>query len=467
MKKIFIILALLTTIVTRFYNLDTTARFIWDESMDLVNTSTLFHHFKITLIGPISEGGGKVFSAITYYLFLPFAALFRFDPVSTAYSTAFFGIITVVIFWMFLYQQKKLTKLTLLLPILLSPLLVSSRWAWNPHFIPLWQILGFLILFSKVPYKYTLSGIVFGLTIHQHWYAFFACLGISFIVYKVSLKKIPDTLKYFFGLFLAILPFILFDITHPPGLFISRMIYFSPVSPINGAFNFSTLIHNLSILPINFLSNFIGNSNLILIGLFITPLLISLFKKQSRHNYFLIPIVFQIIGLSLISGDSYSHYYLPAVIPFLLWISLNISQKSFQLSSLLLLILFAFNIPKIFINYDWTNNIQSTRQVVNIIQQDQSKLPQKFNVATLGSPDINTKARRYRDLLSLKNINPESPDDYQNISTLYVISYQSDWTKLSKDPAYELDNFRKIIPSEITKISNSDWYLYKISRTKN
>lgn len=465
MKKIIIIFALLITIFSRFYNLDTTARFIWDESMDLVNTSILYHHPKITLIGPISEGGGKVFSSLTYYLFLPFAALLDFDPVSTVYSTAFFGIITVIVFWIILKQQKKLNILSLTLPIIFYPLLVSSRWAWNPHFIPLWQVLGFLIIFSKLPYKYILSGIIFGLTIHQHWYAIFACLGIPFMIYKMT-SKVSLALKYLFGLFLAISPFIIFDLTHPPGLFITRMVYFSPISPTNGAFHLTNIFSNLTKLPINFLMYFTGAQTIIAV-LFILPLIISFVKKQSKYNFLLIPVLFQIIGLSLIGGQNFNHYYLAGAIPFLLWISLNLSYVNFKISSFIIIILFFTNISKIFIDSDWTNNIHSTRQITSIIQNDQQISPQKFNLATLGSPDPNTKARRYRDLLSIKNIYPESQDNYQNITTLYVISYQNDWTKLSQDPAYELDNFRKMTPKEIIKIADSDWYVYKISPTVN
>jgi len=466
MKKNVIFFAILITIFTRFYNLDSTARFIWDESMDLVNTSILFHHPKITLIGPISEGGGKVFSSLTYYLFLPFAALFKFDPVSTVYSTAFFGVITVIIFWLILHQYKKLNKFSLILPIIFYPLLVSSRWAWNPHFIPFWQTLGFLVLFSKLPYKHVISGIIFGLTLHQHWYAVFACISIVVIVYKLS-PKISSVLNYLAGLFVAILPFILFDLTHPPGLFFTRMIYFSPISPTNGAFNLTNIFSNLIKLPKNLLIYFTGTPNVLIIIIFVLPLIVSFLKKQSKYNLLLVPILFQIVGLSLISGQNFDHYYLAAAIPFLLWVTLNLSHINFKISSFILIILFFINFSKIFINSDWSNNIYSTRQIVSIIQNDQQKSPQKFNLATLGSPDLNTKARRYRDLLSLNNVIAESPDNYQNINILYVISYENDWAKLSQDPAYELDKFRKITPKEIIKIENSNWYLYKISRTVN
>ena len=86
-KSVFILALLVVTLLfTRLYNLDKTARFIWDESSDLVNIHEIYVDKNITLIGPISEDGSKVFGSLTYYMLLPFAIAGNFDPVSTAYG---------------------------------------------------------------------------------------------------------------------------------------------------------------------------------------------------------------------------------------------------------------------------------------------------------------------------------------------------------------------------------------------
>ena len=89
-----IIIFFLILIFSRTFNLGKTARFIWDESSDLVSIHEIYVEHKITLIGPISEDGSKVFGSLTYYMLLPFAVIGKFDPASTAYGAAFWGILT-------------------------------------------------------------------------------------------------------------------------------------------------------------------------------------------------------------------------------------------------------------------------------------------------------------------------------------------------------------------------------------
>lgn len=456
-SKIILITLFILLIFSRFYNLDHTARFLWDESMDLVKVHELYLHPKLTLIGPIPEDNTKVFSALTYYLFLPFTIIFNFSPISSAYSSAFFGVLAVIFINLLLFRLKKFNLALAFISIILLPLLTASRWAWNPNFIPFWQSLGFIFLFTSLPFRFILSGLLFGLTIHQHWYAAFSCVGlILYIIFKF--KSRHSTLQFILGLFLSILPFIVFDITHPPGLFITRLLFFSPISPAKAVLFISALTKFIH-LPLNFVAYFFGAQNLILQLLILILIFFSLFKFTD--NILLLPAVTQILGLCLISGDTFTHYYLPAALPFLFWLFINYKKLLSKLLLFLIFIFFLFNIRQVFINTDWTNNIQATSAIVKYISANQSK---RFNILVIGSPDPNTKGRRYRDLLSLNNIYPVSADNYDNLDTLFVISYQSDWAKLSADPAYEIDEFRSNQPTSITKIPNSDWFIYKLSK---
>src|SRR3989339_1082519 len=111
-------LFIILLIFTRFFNLEKTARFIWDESSDLVNIRRIYIQKDITLIGPISEDGNKVFGSLTYYMLIPFAVIGNFDPASTAYGAAFWGVITGILFLIISYKlNKKSEVLTLLLII--------------------------------------------------------------------------------------------------------------------------------------------------------------------------------------------------------------------------------------------------------------------------------------------------------------------------------------------------------------
>jgi hypothetical protein len=338
-------------------------------------------------------------------------------------------------------------------------LLTSSRWAWSPHYIPFLQVLSLLILLSNLPFKYILIGLLMGLTIHLHWYAVFTTLSFIPIIFILE-KKLKSTWQYSLGLFLSITPFILFDITHPPGLFITRMLQFSQQYTDS---NQITVFHSLWRYTINLFIYFSGNqSTFAFITLILTLLVIILYR--TKNNIWILPFIFQIIGLSLVHARFSGHYILPVAVFYLFWLYKN---QKFLLAKLLTVLLIIFNLtnlPTILNSSDSTSNIQAQRQIVNYISENQFN-DSAFNLIVLQSPDANTKGLRFKDQLILKDIPLKDKAEYNKINTLYVITYQDNWTKLSQDPAYELDAFRKLTPIKIKKIDNSEWYLYKISRT--
>lgn len=79
-KKIFLkyqfwILIFLFTlgIFNRFYSLEKTATFFWDQAYDLRQIELFYQEKRITLIGPISEENDKIYGSLTYYMLMPFA----------------------------------------------------------------------------------------------------------------------------------------------------------------------------------------------------------------------------------------------------------------------------------------------------------------------------------------------------------------------------------------------------------
>ena len=455
MKIIFFILLILISIFLRFYHLDLTARFTRDESSDLVAIKNIFDHQKITLIGPMDEGGVEVFSSMTYYLLLPFCVIFGFSPLVTAAGTAFYGSLTIIFFALIL-KKIHWSYLIFILSIIFTPLLVSSRWAWNPHFVPFWQVISLLILFSNLPLKYFLVGVFMGLTIHQHWYAVFTVIALIPVIYELKFKNIW---QYLLGVTFTILPFIIFDLTHPPGLFITRMLYFSPLATGSSSVSF---FQNLWLNTTNVFRYFSGNQ--IIFGFItITITLLFLLIHRTKNNLWLLPLLFQIVGLSLTHSPYRDHYLLPSAIFYLFWLYKNQKHLITLFLTILLIIFNLLNLSTILNSSDWNQNIRAQQKIVNYIGQNQLNNP-SFNLAVLQSPDSNTKALRFKDQLKLINILPKDPAEYAKIDTLYIISYQSDWTKLSADPAYELDKFRTNSPLSITKIVNSDWYLYKLAK---
>jgi hypothetical protein len=442
----------LLLIFSRFYNLGISSRFIWDESSDLVRMSELYLHPKLTLIGPMSQDGVKIFSSLTYYLTLPFVAIFKFSPVSSAYATAFFGVLTILILFIAL-KKIKINKTTLTLSLILFlisfPLLESSRWAWNPHFIPFWQSLAVLFLSFNLPVLNIFAGLFMGATIHHHWYAVFSGLGIGF-------KKI----YYYLGIFIAILPFIIFDLTHPPGLFLSRALFFSPISPTNNSFNLAVIYK----IPLQFFTYLSGNNTTLGFLVLILSIFLIIKNKKKINFTYLIPVIFQLLGLMFIKSEVFTHYLLPAVLFFYFFIIVNANKiKIFNLILICLILSNLFSLKKIFFQNDWSTNINAINEITNIIESQSKQDKAKFNIAVLSSPDPNTKGQRFRDLLRLRKIDTAPDHDYQNINQVYFLSYAS-WDKLIQDPSYEISNFRNSKPISTWPIKNSSWILYKVQK---
>lgn len=461
-KVLLLILGLGLLILSRFYNLEISARFIWDESSDLVRMQELYQHPRLTMIGPISEDNVKVFGSLTYYLTLPFVAAFNFTPVSAVYATAFWGILTVILLILVFKKIKAPVSLITIFILLLTsyPLLQSARWAWNPHFVPFWQALGLFSFLTWGNIGIVLSGLFFGLTIHHHYYALFVALGFILVVAWKKEKRLKKIFLYLFGLGISIFPFILFDLTHPPGLFISRMVAFGQISNNTGAFNWGTVLNNLINIPLKF-TNYLSGSSLIfgIIILILSLLNIIRLKKDGSQKWVLV-VVAQFLGLALISGRVDDHYLLPAVIFYYLWIIT--SYKKSLISKILIYVLIISNIialPALINKNDWSTNIKASEDITNYVISKCQNDCKNYNLAVLGSPDINTKGRRYRDLLKIKNVELASIDKYSGLKGAFFVSY-ADWSDLKNDPSYEIDNYRNLNPTEVQYIKNSKWKVY-------
>lgn len=466
-----IIAAIVVLCLTRFIFLDTSARFIWDESSDLVKMYKIFQERKITLIGPISQDKIKIYGSLTYYMLLPFAIIFNFDPIGPVVGAAFYSIVSILILALILWKKFGWNLAgSILFLSFVFPFLQAGRWAWNPNLVPFWQILSLYIYFLIFPKKKQriwlfLSGFLQSLAVHNHWYAVFALGGFVLLVFLDSTRKRKwNYLGYFLaGVIVGISPFLLFDLSHPPGLFITRMIYFSPLALARGAFNFKTLFLRNFSLPYQFLLYLFQNKMVswLMLILFIGYLVISL-RKKSKGSLFLLPVLFQLIGLSVIGGEVYQHYFLPGVVFLIIW--LFYSEKKFQptfFQKLVICLFFIFSLkPSVseITKNNWMTNIAATKKIVAVISGDLDD--RKCNLVVVASPDRNTKGDRYRDLLFLKKKNLLPEDNYRDNECLYVIS-SSNEEVIKKDPAYELDRIRSSKSAKKWEIEKSIWYLYR------
>lgn len=467
--KVFLLFAFVLSILifSRFYNLDKTARFIWDESSDLVSMRQIYLDKKLTIIGPISEDGNKVFGSLSYYMLLPFAILGNFDPLSTAIGAAFWGVVTSILLIYLTYKiNKKVLIFSVPIALFWYPLVQTGRWAWNPNFIPLFVITS-LIFFLKKGSRYKfISGLLIGLSIYLHYVAIFAVIGLGIVELINNLKKrnVKEFIAYSIGVVVAILPFVLFDITHPPGLFLSRILYFNylgtPTQNLSFAANFFIVINQTFqyFTQISFLK--------ILLLISFTLLAIKDLKTRSKALFLIGIFLIQAVGVSFIS-DFYTHYMLPGVIFFLIYVIYPRKGLEKYLSYVCLFIIVVSSIlsfPKQITKVTWESNIFATRYIANTINEKITTNQMKnVNLAVLSSPDTNTYGRRYRDLLLLKDVNLKTKGEYEISDSLFVITTSS-LESVRSDPAYEIKNFKNGPLVNSWEVPESPWKIFLLSK---
>lgn len=456
-----LIIIMILAIIVRVYRLGESATFFWDQAYDLGRIKEYFDLHKLSLIGPISEDGSKVYSSLYYYMLMPFAAIFKFSAISTTIGASFYGILTFILLWLFFNKNNPyLVVIAGLCLAIWFPLIETSRWAWNPNLIIFWVSLGLLLEKRNGWWWKLLAGVSFGLSVHQHYLALLA-VG-SYIAIKILLVKINRFWGLAAGFILSLLPFVVFDLTHPPGLFWSRILYFNQTET-NG-----NVVDGVGKMLNNFVlvGRYYTHSDVLMILFFILIGILCWddFIKCRKNLIYFLPWATQIVGVTLFNA-SYNHYFY-AGIPFLIyWLAikrngiLNLSILGVLTIGSLLTIY-----PQIYSNpwnkKEWNPNIITVDRISKWIDvQYQKNNLEKVNIAVLGSVDSNTYGWKYRSLLSMKKITFEPKNNYNQSDYLFVVS-ESDEAKLRLDPANEMDNFRnsKLVSSDI--IDDSKWKIY-------
>lgn len=446
MKKYYLFFALIivfSVIFTRFYNLKNTAQFAEDEAGFLVRVHQIYVERKITLVGQVNEFGTKVFSSSTVYLLLPFAILGKFDPISIFYGAAFYGVATVIVLLYLLKSiDARLLPFTALVLLFFYPLVRMGRWAWNPNFIPLFVGLALIFYLRGKNWSYFLSGVFFGLCVHQHYYALFSALAFIFIASIVQMfrKNIVKPLLLGAGFTLMLLPFIVFDLRHPPGIFLLGASNQSQMANVN------SLLGNFLAFSMKILKYYTQNTLLAIVALFSTAALLFIDLSKERKNLiYFFPIVAQIFFVSLL-GSYFPHYFF-AIIPFyLVWIvAPRHGGKLFTYIILTCLLLGGIMSIRTQLNKSPVEpNLANVRLIDNILKrQIEVNYLKNANIAALASPDPVTQAEKYRYLLLVPdNLSIASHDEYFSSDYLFVVSTSSE-EKVRKDPALEMTNFRK------------------------
>lgn len=452
-KKVIIFFWIALLVLSRFVNLERNLKFNRDESSDLVKIHQYWQDKKISLIGPISEDRKLVYSSLSYYLVMPAAVLFGFTAVSPSIGSAFWSVVTGILMMLWLIKKKS-SVLDWVLILVWFPLVITGRWAWNPNLISLWMIVGWLLVNSKSKIANFLGALAFGLTAHHHYLAFIpsSILGL----FKQSIKKISQIGLYISGLLIPLGIFIVFDLTHKPGLFITRFLMFKDKQMGLNLNSFRVLGEYLWGKGIWFWMALI----MILI------LLIWEFKNKKYQNWYCwLAIIFLLVTVSLINNPE-EHYFNGAIIPFWIWLVEKRDKLGNYFRILLLIILILSSLNKsteIIYGKTPDDSAYYAQKISNMVADDvmQNKLNSP-NIAVLQSSDINSNGMKYRDLLLVKNIKFKEPSEINVSDNLYVITQSGDIEKIRKDASDQMQRFKNGPGVLIGEVDNN-WKVYRFN----
>lgn len=306
--KYFVFLMVVIGIFVRLYRLEESSHFAFDESRDLVNMHQIWVEKKLTLVGPISEDRSHANSSLTYYMLLPFAALFDFEPIGPVIGSVFWGLLTSILMYLVLKRiNPEFSKYAAIISAIWIPLVITSRWAWNPNNLTFWIFLAlYLDKYKHWIFRF-LVGLFMGLAFHHHNLAI-----IPIFIWTIYKRNLFVAL----GVACSFLPFVIFDLRHAPGIFLVKMIGYN-----KGSFeqNLLDLIQKIPTM-INYYFNFLfQNKWFAVLGIFLTFIVAikELFYKNANRIWFVLWF-FSLVPLVLYKNNN--HYFLPGIPFFIIWL---------------------------------------------------------------------------------------------------------------------------------------------------
>lgn len=444
---------MMVAVFLRIFRIETNSHFMADEARDLVNIHQIFVDKKITLVGPISDDGNHLFSSLTYYLLLPFAVLYNFDPIGTVAGAVFWGLIIFGCFWFLAFKvNRKMGILGGILAACWWPLVLMSRWPWNPNLVPLWIGISIILTFYKGKKMNFLSGLAGGLALHHH---FLAVLAAGLIWIK---KK---SLWWLVGFGLAILPFVIFDWRHPPGLFFAKML----------AYNEGKSLELAEVLPrlagaAKFSLEYLFPGRLSLaIGAVIMALMVWDVKNKKKIAWWGIG-AFLNLGIFLVYSNQ-GHYILGALPLFWVWLMgerQGWGKRLVYILTAFIVVSSIFKWPQEVLKDDFKGDLRLVRGASEIIKEEVKKQGLvNANVAVLGSEDEDGLGKRYRGMLLTWNVKIKSKDEYELSDNLFVITRKSG-EELRGDPASQISRFRNGPVAGEWKVGETGWRVVQFNR---
>lgn len=459
-------------IVSFFYtvNLDKNSRFVWDESRALVDMHRIWEKKEITFVGPISEDNLEMFPSLSYYMYLPGAVLTKFDPLGPVYVAVFLGLLSWLILTVTIIGNLGLGQKSILISLLygiLNPVLVSSRWAWNPNPVIFWMTVFISSLFYENPWILFIGGLSLGASLYHHYLAALGAipalifLPIFFDDKKHILRRIS---LIFVGFIVSVIPFTLFELKNHYYLNSGTFLSGNQKSFISLSFRgfFDRSWNSISTFSTMFVPD-----NIYIISTFIGVLLVIFISYRNDRiiRYSFSSLLTSIFLFGFVT-KTYPHYQYALVSLFILFLFGFLLINKNILSKLLIVILLVFSITKgisTVNSYTWEGDIVAVRNTTHLLLSEKQS---GTNIAVLQSNDPNTKGQRYRDMALINGLVLDPYDRYPKSEVLFIISENANQKEVLQDNAWEIQTFKDGTITNVWKVSNYPEYLFRLEKRK-
>ncbi len=455
-KKIVIVIFIsFLALFVRTYRISTNSHFLRDEARDLVNIQKIYENKKITLVGPISDNESHVFSSLTYYLYLPFAIFLNFSVNSTVIGAIFWGMVTFFCLWFLAIRvNPKLFVWAGILGAVFWPLVETSRWPWNPNFLVFWLTLSLIFQLDKKKISQFLSGTMAGFSLHHHFLSIIA-------IFLIWIKK--RKFLFLLGLFLVFLPFIIFDLRHPPGLFFSKFVGYNRGVGLPSLLG----IYHKYITGLVITWNYFWGKSAFsyLLSVIFCFILVDDIKDKNKNLSWIKYVFISLVVFVIYSAQT--HYILPIIPFFWLWI---FEKRSKKREKLVIVFIILASVISIF-NFWQKVKIKTCLGNLKLVQNSTDIIEREItnqglinaNIVVLQTPDELCETKIYRSVLETKKVPLKRIEEYQISDNLFVISPSNEET-LRKDPAYEIDNFRNGIVAGEWEIEGTDYKVFQFNK---
>lgn len=338
-KNIILLLILLIASFLRIDKIQNLMVFIGDQGWFYLSARNIFIENNIPLIGIASSRPWLHQGPFWTYLLAPILWIFDFNPVSGAYISIFFGLLSVLGVYLLgttLFSRKVGFVSSLLYAT--SPLIVShSRFPYHTSPIPLLAIIFIFSLYKIIknkiiyfPLAVFLLSILYNFEIATIilWVPLIGILGYKLVKREIFLKDMlnkkimPLSL---ISLITPLFPMILYDVKNgfPQTIKFSLWIIYRIASLFGynpeQAISVKKIINMLNFLSDNFSKLIFASSDLVSNVIFLVMIgwLIHFIsrRRKNSHSYYLIILLFCVPTLLIILNQTPSDAYLPILFP--------------------------------------------------------------------------------------------------------------------------------------------------------